>query len=145
MAILTLNQGWKATVSQGTEGLFISPWSVAVDGEQRFKIVTKSGSSYSTPTASTPPSSRQALEFLVEFCTLHGIRSQLFAALAAVMTFPTHNYYGSSAALPIPRVSSNPGSSSIKPNVGQLLEHLSYYIVLSCHHKVVVSSLCGVF
>ncbi|OJD24938.1 hypothetical protein ACJ73_03699 [Blastomyces percursus] len=143
MAILAPDQGWKATLSQD-QYLYLSPRSVTVGGSHQFKVGFPC-MSLAASTPSTPPSSQQALKFFAEFCTLHGVRSQLYAALTAVIMLPIHNYYGTDAVLPFPAVSNCAKPLRVKMNTDELYKHLPYYMALSCHRNVVVSSVCGVF
>lgn len=147
-AILSPSGGWRATILQKGKDQLISPWSTTTDGEQQVKIQkikVKKLQDIIMP-STVPPSSKQALGFLVNFCLLHGTHSQLFAALAVALTLPTHNSYGVPATLP-----SMTAQSYIKPPVVEdldavdLNEQIPYYMALSCNFHVVISSLCGVF
>lgn len=149
-AILAPGQGWKAIVSRSHDAVYLSPWSVCVEDERRFGIDWGTTSSLSQdPVVSTPPSSKNAFEFLTKFCLLHDLGSQCFAALATTLTLPTHNHYGTVATLPFPtgargRCEHAPAKLTV-PNMAKLSEELSCYMALSCNHSVIVSSLCGVF
>lgn len=150
MAILAPGQGWKAVVSRDNEGnsLCLSPWSTVLDEKPRFRVrMMGDWPSCPTPTEPpSPPSSQQALEFLVGFCALHGVHSQLFAAFTTAMTFPTHNFYRTPATLPRPTMSNSSGALKVPTvNMNEIYEQLPYYMALSCNHHVIVSSLCGVF
>ena len=91
-------------------------------------------------------SSKQALDFIIEFCTLHGIQEQLFAALVVAIHIPAHNCYGIPALLPSPSVQNQirlPLGGVVK--AAELYEQMPYYMALSCNFHVTTSSLCGVF
>lgn len=146
-AILSPSEGWRATILKKGEDQFISPWSTTADGEQQAKVQKIKVKKLQEIMPSTvPPSSKQALGFLVNFCLLHGIQSQLFAALAVAITLPTHNCYGVPATLP-----SMTARSYIKLPVVEdldaveLHEQIPYYMALSCNFHVVISSICGIF
>lgn len=149
-AILAPGQGWKAIVSRNDDVVYLSPWSVCVEDEQRFDIAWGGTSSPSHDSVvSTPPSSNDAFELLSRFCLLHDLGSQCFAALAVTLTFPTLNHYGIVATLPFPtdmrgRDEDNPVKLTA-PDLVRMSEGLPYYMALSCNHSVIVSSLCGVF
>ncbi|KAL8645006.1 MAG: hypothetical protein Q9210_006954 [Variospora velana] len=149
-AILAPGQGWKAMVSRSDDVVYLSPWSVRVEDERRFGIGWRATlSSSQNSILSTPPSSTQAFELLVKFCSLHNLGSQCLAALATALTFPTHNHYGTAATLPFPNNVGRRGESApgkpIAINLAKLSKELPYYMTLSCNHSVMVSSLCGVF
>ncbi|KAI4138338.1 MAG: hypothetical protein LQ341_004716 [Variospora aurantia] len=149
-AILAPGQGWKAIISRNDDVVYLSPWSVCVEDEQRFDIAWGGTSSPSQDSVvSTPPSSKDAFELLSRFCLSHDLGSQCFVALATTLTFPTLNHYGIVATLPFPtemrgREEDNPVKLTA-PDLVRMSEGLPYYIALSCNHSVIVSSLCGVF
>lgn len=95
--------------------------------------------------STVPPSSRQALGFLVHFCLLHGIQSQFFAALAVAITLPTYNCYGVPATLPSMTAQSYVRLPVVDLDAVELNEQIPYYMALSCNFHVVISSICGVF
>lgn len=117
MAILAPNQGWKAIVFEDGQNQSISPWSVAVDSGHPLKVRSRRSSISQPLSPYTPPSSREALNFLTEFCMLHGIHSQIYAALTAAIVLPIHNFYRMSAMLPFPRGSDRTGRVSSKANM----------------------------
>lgn len=149
-AVLAPDQGWKAVVSQGDNEVHLSPWSVCVEDEQSIGLDWQTNPLLSQDsTGSAPPSSKKAFELLTGFCLLHDLGSQFFAALATVLTFPTHNHYGIVAKLPFPTNTRGLGEHTPAkfpmPDSAKLGEELPYYMALSCNHNVIVSSLCGVF
>lgn len=142
-AVLAPGQGWTATILQDQDGSFISSSSVALEAEQQLKIKWKSKD---VELPSAPPSSRQAMEFLIEFCGLHGTHAQLYAALAVALNLPAHKCYGIPAVLPSPSMhgrSKFPSVEAVK--AAELCEQIPYYMALSCNFHAVVSSLCGMF
>ncbi|KAK2867796.1 hypothetical protein FQN49_003464 [Arthroderma sp. PD_2] len=145
IALLSSGQGWKAIVSRDSDRFHLSPWSVEVDYETNSKVGVKTMQSHTALSKSTPPSSLQALEYLVEFCTLHDTHSQLFAALAVALTLPTHNQYRISPSLPLLGGRHAFGELAISSNIPELYDDLPYYMAMSCHCRAVISSLCGVF
>lgn len=148
-AILAPDQGWKATIFQNDEDPFVSPWSVAMDDKQRLKIRWSKhidGLSSAEHPPMEPPSARRALDLLIQFCELHGIQSQLFAAIPVAMNLPIHNCYGISATLPSPIAEGHVRLPEV-PDVkaAELYEQIPYYMALSCNFQIIISSLCGVF
>ncbi|KAI9715647.1 MAG: hypothetical protein M1812_005799 [Candelaria pacifica] len=149
-AVLAPGQGWQAIVSRTNSATYLSPWSVSVEKKQHFVLewATNLPRSMSSD-GSTPPSSMKALELLTEFCALHDLGSQLFAALTTTMTFPTLNHYGKVATLPLPTTSragrQSTSAKATMPNLVTLAEEIPYYMSMSCNHSVIISSLCGVF
>lgn len=86
---------------QSDSAYYISPWSAVLEHDEAFKVRVGSDlPANSTMKSISPPSSQQALEFLVNFYTLHGSYSQLFVALATAMIFLAHNYYRTPSRLP---------------------------------------------
>ncbi|KMQ41313.1 hypothetical protein HL42_7998 [Trichophyton rubrum] len=144
-SILAPGQGWKATVLQSDSACYISPWSVALEHDEAFKVRVSDLPTNSTMKSLSPPSSQQALEFLIDLCALHGSHSQLFVALATAMTFPAHNYYGTPSRLPSVRGSNTLKSPQVIADAKELSAQIPYYMTMSCAHSVTVSSLCSVF
>lgn len=142
-AILAQHEGWKATVKQTPEGEFFAPWAVSRTCQTRFKIKQKR---YSPALMCSPLTSEQAFDALTEFARFHGLGSQLPIALMAAITFPTHQYYGSTVQLPF--LSATGGklpTASILLLWPSLIKELPYYMTLSCSPEVVMSTLCGSF
>lgn len=149
-AILAPGQGWQAIVSRSDHMVYLSPWSVCVQDDQRFRIEwSAAGSSSQGSIVSTPVSSNKALGILTGFCMLHDLGSQCFAALATTLTFPTHNHYGTIATLPFPtsvrRQAENAPANLTTHDLAKLSEELPRYMALSCNYSVIMSSLCGAF
>ncbi|KAK3689024.1 hypothetical protein B0T22DRAFT_498913 [Podospora appendiculata] len=77
-AILAPGQGWQATMTSEQDTSFLSPWSVVV----------KVGPNSTHSTVQTPTSS-MALGFLHRLCTRLHMTDQSYAALAALLHFPS--------------------------------------------------------
>lgn len=149
-AILAPSQGWKAIITQKNGTSYISPWSLCLANEPGFGIIWQdTGTAKEGSTQSQPLAFESALELLAEFCFYHNLREQYWAALAAALTFPTHQQYETAIQLPQPVIT--PSQKNIGSNVQQIGEYLSvsqdlaYYISLSCNYSVLISSLCGSF
>lgn len=118
-----------------------------MDREHLLKIRRKKTieSSRDTATPSTPPSSMRALEFLIGFCTLHDVQSQLFAALAVAIILPAHNFYVMPAIIPSLTAKSYIKIPTVEnPDADVLIRHIPCYMALSCNFQAVISSLCGI-
>ncbi|KAJ6184523.1 hypothetical protein N7519_005824, partial [Penicillium mononematosum] len=102
-----------------------------------------------SPTSSyTPLTADQAFHVLAEFALLHNLGSQFPIALMTAITLPTHEHYGSTVQLPLPRSfgGKQPTPMEAIPAMwSSLNEELPYYMTLSCSPEVVMSTLCGSF
>ncbi|PYI35268.1 hypothetical protein BP00DRAFT_363051 [Aspergillus indologenus CBS 114.80] len=146
-AILAPGPGWRATIMQTGSDRFLSPWSTTGDGHPPAAFPkVRVGKPRGACSSIVPPSARQALGYLVDFCRHHGVSGQLFAALATAITLPTHNCYGVAAILPDIHAQSHirvPYAQT--PNADELYEDISYYMALSSNFHVLISSIGGVF
>ncbi|KAI9747970.1 MAG: hypothetical protein M4579_007344 [Chaenotheca gracillima] len=150
-ALVAPGQGWKAVISRNDGAAFLSPWSVSIENNYHIFAKRDTGQPRSKlpERKYSPPSSKKAMELLIDFGVLHNLGSQFFAALNATLTFPTHNHYGTAAKLPSPTPGEVPQSPSspnaIITNLLHVYEEIPYYMSISCNHSVLISSLCGVF
>ncbi|KAJ5219967.1 hypothetical protein N7468_009171 [Penicillium chermesinum] len=149
-AILAPSKGWKATVTQRNGTSYISPWSLCLENEPGFGIIWQDNGTGKEGTAPLCPlSSQSALELLAEFCSLHDLGGQCWAAFATALTFPTHKQY--EITIQLPRPTTAQGQAKHSSNIHLISEYLSagrdlaYYISLSCNYSVLISSLCGSF
>lgn len=102
-AILAPNHGWKAIVTKTKGEVYLSPWSLTLEGEPGFSIGWQDTATLDPGSAAcSPPSSQTALRLLAEFCSLHDLGKQLLAAFPAALTFPTHKQYEMAIELPRP-------------------------------------------
>lgn len=141
-AILAQYEGWKAIVKQAAHREFLAPWTVSRMCETRFAI--NKGLS---PTSSyTPLSAEKAFYVLAEFARLHNLGSQFPIALMTAITLLTHQHYGSTVQLPLPRSfgGKQPAPTEAITSIwSSLNEELPYYMTLSCSPEVVMYPLCG--
>lgn len=146
-AVLAPGQGWTAVILPDHHGSpFLSPWSTTLEAEQRLKIQWSESELSNDVLLSTPPSSRQAMEFLNEFCNYHGAQAQLSAALAVAITIPSHRCYGVPVVLPSLSAHSYARYPLLRETTAEeLYDRLPYYMALSCNFHAVISSLCGMF
>jgi hypothetical protein len=142
--ILAQREGWEAIVKRTPHREFLAPWTVSRTCETRFAINHKL-----SPTSSyTPLSAEKAFYVLAEFALLHNLGSQFPIALMTAPTLPTHEHYGSTVQLPLPRSfgGKQPTPMEAIPSIWcSLNEELPYYMTLSCSPEVVMSTLCGSF
>ncbi|KAI0849092.1 hypothetical protein F5Y00DRAFT_269722 [Daldinia vernicosa] len=87
-AILAPEPGWQATMIL-RENIFLSPWSIRLQSGPRFSLLYRATSSAPLRLSQSAPSFRSASRFLHNFCVKHNIADQSYAALAAVILFPT--------------------------------------------------------
>lgn len=71
-AITSFNPGWKAIIGHDGKNVLISLWLAAMNGEQKLKIRRENNTNTAVP-SSTPPSSKQASQFLIDFCAFYEI------------------------------------------------------------------------
>ncbi|CAG7946738.1 unnamed protein product [Penicillium nalgiovense] len=100
-----------------------------------------------SPTSSyTPLSAEKAFYVLAEFARLHNLGSQFPIALMTAITLLTHQHYGSTVQLPLPRSfgGKQPAPTEAITSIwSSLNEELPYYMTLSCSPEVVMYPLCG--
>ncbi|OQE32591.1 hypothetical protein PENFLA_c001G02116 [Penicillium flavigenum] len=134
----------KAIVKRTPHREFLAPWTVSRTCETRFAVNQRL-----SPTSSyTPLTADQAFYVLAEFALLHNLRSQFPIALMTAITLPTHEHYGSTVQLALPRKfgGKQPTLMEAIPSIwSSLNQELPYYMTLSCSPKVLMSTLCGSF
>ena len=109
-AILAPGEGWHAIIDFGEEK-YRSPWSAYIASPILLKLRNIDSGSVTHRQSETPISSDEALDYLREYCELHGINSQCIPALAASLFLPWKNSDdGASAVLPLPKPSRIPVS-----------------------------------
>lgn len=99
-AILAPSEGWRTTITRDDK-VYRSPWSISLNASERFILPSTAGCLNVHNGLHIPPSYKETLTFLSDFCQLHNTRSQSFAALAASLTFPFLNRRN--ATLPMPK------------------------------------------
>jgi hypothetical protein len=139
-ALLAQGQGWSATVNfDGRE--YHSPWAVSMSNEQTFSLITHSTQTPGQDSAA--PSFDTSVNFLVDFCNLHGIHDQCLAALSVVILLPMS---GSTISLPQPKhYISKPANSIFSDSIAAQAARIPFYMALSGNSKGVVALLSGAF
>ncbi|KAL9632748.1 MAG: hypothetical protein Q9204_003664 [Flavoplaca sp. TL-2023a] len=151
-AILAPGEGWYATIDFGDK-IYRSPWSAHIASPILLKL---RNTSVTHKQSETPISSDEALNYLREYCELHGISSQCIPALAASLFLPWKNSDdGASAVLPLPKPSRipvsrprqkpPPGSLHFERSVQSESLLLPYYMTLSCNIRGLRALLSGSF
>ncbi|KAL2786384.1 hypothetical protein BJX66DRAFT_312899 [Aspergillus keveii] len=145
-AILAPDQGWKAVFTRRNDDIYFAPWSYSLAHDPALNIQWQDNGAV-TDQICPPPTSQAALKYLIDFCVLHGLREEFDAALAAVLTFPTHYFYTTTVEIPYSTAGRGDYASKSSARAEYIaVEHeLPYFMALSCNYSVVMSSLCGSF
>ncbi|TPX22398.1 hypothetical protein DIZ76_014270 [Coccidioides immitis] len=145
--------GWQATVFHNGH-IYKSPWSVRNIDTRPF--ILRRNYDQHCP-GSTPPSSRQALKYLADFCATHNLSGQCCTALMATLFIPFNSGRTITLPLPVPytptAVFTRPSSSKLniaplpfsRDNIYEQRELLPYYMTLSCNGWALRSLLHSTF
>ncbi|EFW18990.1 conserved hypothetical protein [Coccidioides posadasii str. Silveira] len=145
--------GWQATVFHNGH-TYKSPWSVRNIDTRPF--ILRRNYDQHCP-GSTPPSSRQALKYLADFCATHNLSGQCCAALMATLFIPFNSGRTITLPLPVPytpaAVFTRPSSSKLniaplpfsRDKIYKQRELLPYYMTLSCNGWTLRSLLHSTF
>ncbi|KAL8706510.1 MAG: hypothetical protein Q9201_000442 [Fulgogasparrea decipioides] len=148
-AILAPGEGWNVHLEVGGKS-YQSPWSAHLAASQVLRLrnslscgTTDVAAAATEKASATPPSARQALAYLHQYCESHGIISQGVPALAATLFLPWEiSNRGEPAVLPMPKLSrvarSQPSAEThiITPCQASIMAEyhlLPYYMTLSCN------------
>ncbi|KAI5864548.1 hypothetical protein GGS23DRAFT_604176 [Durotheca rogersii] len=159
-AILAPEQGWQATMTLDQDEK-VSPWSVRLPSKPRFLVSRKRTASPPPSPPHSAPSFADAVRSLDSFCVRHNIMDQSYAALAAVLLFPTLSEEDEVLQLPAPTAHS--WSQSTQMALPYTLEqrvdstrqlqrgwmyqdkHLDRLLTMSCHISGIRPMLLSVF
>ena len=145
-AVLAPGQGWRSIIQTSSDVTYLAPWSIEYHGNRQFVIETSTTLLCADGTRkANPPSSKEALQYLTSYCLLHGLGTQYFAALSAVLTLPLQNLLGRTVQLPKPVLAQSSQKSFSVPDVRKQFLDLPYLVTLSCAIRVVSSALWTVF
>ncbi|TAQ88181.1 hypothetical protein B7494_g3499 [Chlorociboria aeruginascens] len=138
-ALLAPDQGRQASTAQQP------PWAITYEGDVTFRIAT-TARCLKHSQSEQPPSSTQAIQFLLRFSARYSLGIQSSAALAMALTLPLHNGAASTVQVPKPRLS-RPFISSLATEGDILLnfERLSYYMTPSSNPRFLSSALWSTF
>ncbi|QSS59432.1 hypothetical protein I7I51_08867 [Histoplasma capsulatum] len=148
-AILAPGEGWEAYIPIEKDK-FRSPWSITLPAKPKFGL---SSHNQHRLLSNTAISAATAFRFLSDYCALHDIIDQSYAALSAVLFLPL--LHGSRKDIVLPRPNF---SHRWKPKVGlskgnlqldlawvQEVHHLDKLLTLSCNTRGIHSLLSSVF
>ena len=139
-ALICPGQGWRP----GGESM--PPWTVEFRGNVQF-VVKGEVVDGANPHDCTPPSSRQAVNFLSKFVSAYDLTGQSSLALSMVLSLPLHNQTRSAIALPTPSTFTRVQFQHVDsvPPIQQDFENLSRYMALSSNPQFLSSVLWGIF
>ena len=150
-AILAPQNSFRASIDFANDDPSWAPWSYCLLAENTYNITNMiSDSSSTTVSEEAPLSSYEALQNLLQLCDYHDIgTSQVHAALATALLFPTHGFRGYEVSLLSSRISQQAAKThtgiTIQQDLDNFYEDLPTYIMLSCSCEVMNSLLCGAF
>ncbi|OJJ04312.1 hypothetical protein ASPVEDRAFT_43781 [Aspergillus versicolor CBS 583.65] len=143
-AILAPGEGWEAYITLNNVK-FRSPWSISLPANPKFSL-SYHKSHYLSDTA---VSVATAFRFLSDYCTLHDIIDQSYAALSAALFLPLLHGGRRDIVLPGPKFShaqrSNVGLKCKDLDWVQEDHNLDKLLTLSCNTRGIHSLLSSVF
>ncbi|KAH9205697.1 hypothetical protein DL95DRAFT_417221 [Leptodontidium sp. 2 PMI_412] len=149
-AVLAPSMGWLVTGP-------LPPWAAHYSEDTRFVIATNIPCAFYP--SDSPPSSHEAADLLIEFCTLFGIGSSLvscenvieivpqpIAAFLAVLMLPLYGRMGLQPQLSMPRMAKTQSTLVTPPNyIRDYINDLLYFMTLSIHPDFVGSIIWSIF
>ncbi|PYI02575.1 hypothetical protein BO78DRAFT_463834 [Aspergillus sclerotiicarbonarius CBS 121057] len=148
-AIIAPGEGWEAYIAIGKDK-FRSPWSITLPASSKFGLF-----SHNNPCllSNTAISAATALRFLSDYCALHDIADQGYAALSAVLFLPHLHYSRKDIVLPRPKfsheqkfkVEASKGKVQLDLSWVQEVHHLDKLLTLSCNTRGIHSLVSSVF
>ncbi len=122
-AILAPGRGWFAKGS-------VPPWAAYFNEDVRFIISTDIP--LKEITQEHPPSSAEAADLIIEFCTLYDFSSQPMAAFSAALLLPFHNRQHLQPELPMPQIPQSAKQCYDPPlYIKDYVNDLRYYMTIS--------------
>ncbi|KAH7264848.1 uncharacterized protein BKA55DRAFT_590304 [Fusarium redolens] len=101
-ALLSVERGWSATMSNKEGRCLHSPWSISLESEIPI-LISAEGKSTTSASADVSTALSAACSYLAEYCSVHRIDDDVYlASLAGALMIPASKYDGRSIALPIP-------------------------------------------
>ncbi|RAK99302.1 uncharacterized protein BO80DRAFT_410522 [Aspergillus ibericus CBS 121593] len=148
-AILAPGEGWEAYIAIGKDR-FRSPWSITLPANSKFSLISHNNDCLLSDTA---VSTATAFRFLSDYCALHDIVDQGYAALSAVLFLPLLRDSGKNIVLPRPiflhELKRKVGASECKVQLDlswvQEAHYLDKLLTLSCNTSGIRSLLFSVF
>ncbi|KAL4755723.1 uncharacterized protein BDW70DRAFT_146026 [Aspergillus foveolatus] len=148
-AILAPGEGWEAYITV-EKNKFRSPWSISLPENPKFSVSYHNNHHLLSDAAI---SAATALCFLNDYCALHGIFDQSYAALSAVLLLPHLHGSRKDVILPRPEFSREQkckvelAESNVQLDLTWVREvhHLDKLLTLSCNTRGILSLLSSVF
>lgn len=148
-AVLAPGEGWEAYITIKNDK-FRSPWSISLPADPKFSLSYHKNHCFLSDTAISVAT---AFRFLSDYCALHDIVDQGYAALSAVLFLPLLHGSRKDIVLPGPRFSHGRrfkvGLSKCKVQHDldwvQEVHHLDKLLTLSCNTRGIRSLLSSVF
>ena len=148
-AILAPGEGWQAYIAIGKDK-FRSPWSISLPASSAFGLFSDNKHCMLSDTVI---SAATAFRFLSDYCALHDIVDQGYAALSAVLFLPLLHHCRKDIVLPRPKFSHEQkgkvGSSRCRMQLDlscvQETHHLDKLLTLSCNTGGIRTLLSSVF
>ncbi|RDL41153.1 uncharacterized protein BP5553_01132 [Venustampulla echinocandica] len=136
-AVLAPSPGWFAKGS-------VPPWTAYFN--QDIPLIIGTDISYNEISQETPPSSSEAVELLIELCSLYNFSSQPLIAFSIALLIPFYNVQGLQPLLPMPRFPAFAKSSHNPPlYLRDYVYDLRYYMTISVCPYYIGSMLWSVF
>ncbi|KAM5470373.1 hypothetical protein MferCBS49748_002546 [Microsporum ferrugineum] len=144
-AILANGCGWRATLTR-LEAEYCSPWACHLKDDEFFTI-QHDKLTFNLSSNINPPSSNQALSYLLKFAQVHNIFDQLLTAFMAALTIPNHIRFGAPVTLPTPRLYSHLNKQSTLKYRQKIpsTDEIPYFMSLSAIPGVISSCLFSSF
>ncbi|KAH7200189.1 hypothetical protein DER44DRAFT_888183 [Fusarium oxysporum] len=101
-ALLSVERGWSATMSNKEGRCLHSPWSISLESDIPI-LISVEGKSTTSASADVSTTLSEAYSYLAEYCSVHRIDDDVYhASLAGALMIPASKYDGRSIALPVP-------------------------------------------
>ncbi|KAF5025167.1 hypothetical protein F66182_2743 [Fusarium sp. NRRL 66182] len=149
-AILSVEDGWNATIRSTKGGHLHSPWSTTLVSERPLAISAKMTTETSIYDGDIT-SSNAAYSYLTNYCNFYNIDDEVsLAALAAALHIPAVKYDGRRIELPIPELSQDglrTETQRANTSPSRPLNHLQLdrLLTLSCHARGTKALLTSAF
>lgn len=148
-ALVAPGRGCLATISSNDRSS-MSPWSTEIlatyDLAVRFVGVTGEDGDDTQDINFLPPSSDEALGYMMDYCEHHGITSQCKAALSAALVLPLARRFRRCVRLPIPQPGTRQASLSLDScGFPPGREQLDKLLTLSCNYEGMEAILSSCF
>ncbi|TVY61264.1 hypothetical protein Focb16_v013816 [Fusarium oxysporum f. sp. cubense] len=101
-ALLSVERGWSATMSNKEGRCLHSPWSISLEPEIPI-LISVEGKSTTSASADVSTTLSEVYSYLAEYCSVHRIDDDVYlASLSGALMISASKYDGRSIALPVP-------------------------------------------